>query len=198
MFCLWIAFTAALVLLALPRNPLAASVSVFVFLNVLNTSKSVALLVLLELSNNVFGCICIFIWSASLAKPVPLIVTVYWSPILVVPSSVYTGVTVPTFTETFDETSCPFTRTFILLAVRLLLLKYLSVPFTVIVAVWSAALAVELTLSHIGSTTSTIVPFPVTGCPLTSIPDVIVTALFLLLDVSDNLSLGIATVIIPL
>lgn len=177
MFCLWIVLTFSFVLLALPKNPLVVSVSVSVFINVLYTSKSVALLVFPELSVIAPGWIWTLIWLVSLGNPEPLTVIVYSSPILVVPSWAYAGVAVPTFTETFSESSCPFTSTFILSAVKLLLAKYLSVPFTVIVAVWFAALADELTLSHIGSTTSTIVPSPFTGSPLTSIPEEIVTAL---------------------
>ena len=187
-----------LVLFSLPKKPLIFPLSELVFANALNTSKSVTLLVFPELSVIAPGWIWTLICLVSLGNPEPLTVIVYLSPILVVSSDANTGVAIPTFTETFSEISFPFTRTFILSAVKLLLAKYLSVPFTVIVAVWFAALADELTLSHIGSTTSTTVPSPVTGSPLTSIPEVIVTALFLLLEVSANLSLGIATVITPL
>ena len=86
----------------------------------------------------------------------------------------------------------------ILSAVKLLLAKNLSVPLATIVAVWSFIFTDELTFSHIGSTTSTTVPSPVTSSPFISIPEVIVTALFLLFDVSATLSAGIATVITPL
>ena len=54
------------------------------------------------------------------------------------------------YTLTFVDTFSPFTYTSILSAVKLLLAKYLSVPFTIIVAVCPFALDVELTFSHIG------------------------------------------------
>ena len=163
MFCLSILLTLVFSLFLLPKNPLFDATSELVFTNVLYSNKSVALFLFPEVSVNAPSWIWTLIWLVSLGNPEPLSVIVYWSPILVVPSAEYTGVAVPTFTETFVETSFPFIRIFILSAVKALLAKYLSVPLTVIVAVWFAALADELTLSHIGSTTSTTVP--VTGFP---------------------------------
>jgi len=151
------------------------------------------------LSSKVLGWIWILICLASLARPVPLTLTTYCSPILVTPSEAFTSVLFEsTVTVTFEVTWEPFTKTLILSAVKLLLLKYLSVPFTVIVAVWLAALALELTLSQIGSTTSTTVELPLVVPPFTLIPEVRVIASFLFPAVSVTLFAGIATVITPL
>ena len=198
MFCLSILLTFVFLLFLLPKNPLFISDSASVFAKALNNSKSVALLVLFDVSVIAFGWIWIFIWLAFLVSPEPLIVIVYWSPILVVLSEPYTGVLVPTVLVIPVVTSFPSTKTFINSDFKLLSLKYLSVPLTVIVAVWSAALADELTLSHIGSTTSTIFPSVPNFSPAISIPEVIVNALFLFPEVSANLSLATATVTTPL
>ena len=71
----------------------------------------------------------------------------------------------------------PFTSTVISLAVKPIALRYLSVPFIGILAVWSAGLATAVpATSQIGSTTSTIVPVPLPPGMLT--PDVIVVFIF--------------------
>jgi len=198
MFCLSILLTLVFSLFLLPKNPLFAAGSELVFTNVLYSNKSVALFVLFDVSVIAFGWIWIFICLAFLVSPEPLIVIVYWSPILVVLSEPYAGELVPTVLVIPVVTSFPSTKTFIKFAFKLLALKYLSVPLTVIVAVWSAALADELTFSHIGSTTSTTFPSVPNFSPAISIPEVIVNALFLFPDVSANLSLATATVITPL
>ena len=94
-------------------------------------------------------------------------------------------------------TSVPLINTLMLSAVKLLLAKYLSVTFTVAVAVLASTSTDELTFSHIGSTTSTVVASP--GSPAKMLrPDVMVVALFPCPVVSTTTSLGIATVITPL
>ena len=123
---------------------------------------------------------------------------VYWSPITSVPLLAYAVVFPPTLIEIFAvETSVPLINTLILSCVKLLFAKYLSVPFTVMVAVLLSTSTVELTFSHIGSTTSTVTASPSSPAKIL-IPDVIVVGLFPFPVVSTTTLLGIATVITPL
>ena len=122
---------------------------------------------------------------------------VYWSPIASVPLLAYAVVFSPIFVEIFAKTSVPLINTLIRPDVRLLLAKYLSVALITAVIVLLSTSTVELTFSHIGSTTSTTVASPGSPAKMLS-PDVMVVALFPCPVVSTATSLGIATVITPL
>ena len=130
---------------------------------------------------------------------------VYWFPYCtceIVPFTIlssFSAVAPLTLTVTWLVISAPSAKTFILLFVNVLFAKYVSVAFTVNVAIVGVAFksTVSFTLLHIGFTTSTTFVSPVSP-PGISTPEVIVFARLEFFDVSFILFLAIPTVTIPL
>ena len=174
-------------------------VSVLVFLNVLNTIKSVCLLPFPDVSVTNPSVTLTLIWLTVVS--IPESVNAYCTPYCtseVVPSTTLCsvkGVLANCFVMVLF--TLPFTRICIFSFVNVLFAKYLSVTLNDISAVFASTFTDEDIFSTNGSTTSTN-SSSLASPPGKLIPEVIVVAVFPLPAVSIILSAGIATVTTPL